>query len=167
MNKVIVCLLLVISSVTYAKVDLRFKSVGLNKVVSVFNTYSPDLLINGELTTGSCGTYNANFVIKKVSEKDIVSNYILHVESGRESEKLDFNSLELSPEKIKTLTTEIESITDGHFQHDLRYTSAKAFYRQASGVIFSYDSTYTAVIADVSTNEYLILSGDTQQDDCD
>lgn len=142
--------------------NIHFNSNSLNEVVTKFSEYSPDLVEYGKVEVAYCGAYGAIFSLEKFRSSELAKeNLIVPGDPGLKN--IDYTALELKDDALNNLIQQIYSL---NFKGNLNIGRLNKFSKKDDGVIFSY-LTNTAVIWDKATNEYLVFSGATWQDDCD
>lgn len=144
--------------------DLTFQSPHLTSIVKIFQTFSPELVKNGEVEVAYCGSYGAIFYLKKSTAKDFGTSRGIGEKIHFKEGDLDFNALELSEENDRLLNNKLAMII---------YSNSPAIFygnvialEKRKDVYFTWP-TRDMVILDSKTNEYLELGGTTWQDDCD
>lgn len=159
-SKISLCLfVLAFSSIASAN-DLKFKSSSLNQVVSIFKSYSPELVETGSVEVAYCGAYGANFGLKKEEAKTLASSYAIRSTLGMPNDVLDYRALELEDVQVDEMLTKIYKAT-----FDIRYGTL-FHVKTVAGVPYLFDLT-AIVMSDDETNEYLVMYSDVWQDDCD
>lgn len=149
-----------------ASEDLVFKSAKINHVLGVIAKYSAELVKTGKVEVAFCGSYGAEVTLKKATGSEIAGKFIFNLNLTNLTEA-NFDALQMNEATSKKFIEDLYTASNINFPV-FAIGSLSEYALTKEGVIrnlVSYSNNMT--FQDLETNEYLILTSDAWQDDCD